>query len=117
MNTKLREAPSVRKTIFEHAPDSHGALDYLGRLDHQVKLRGFRIEFGDIESALLLHTGVKQAVVTVWERNKSERRLVAYVVPRVTGEVETDVWPDVARVTPSRCRRGRATAPTCQLSS
>jgi chromosome partitioning protein len=40
VNTKLREAPSVRKTIFEYAPDSHGALDYMGLVDHVRRLRG-----------------------------------------------------------------------------
>ena len=40
VNTKLREAPSVRKTIFEHAPDSHGALDYLALVDRVRSLRG-----------------------------------------------------------------------------
>jgi chromosome partitioning protein len=40
VNTKLREAPSVRKTVFEHAPDSHGALDYLGLVDRVRSLRG-----------------------------------------------------------------------------
>lgn len=40
VNTKLREAPSVRKTIFEHAPDSHGALDYLALVQRVRSLRG-----------------------------------------------------------------------------
>ncbi len=40
VNTKLREAPSVRKTIFEHAPDSHGALDYMALVDRVRSLRG-----------------------------------------------------------------------------
>jgi chromosome partitioning protein len=39
VNTKLREAPSVKKTIFEHAPDSHGAKDYLALVDHIANLR------------------------------------------------------------------------------
>ena len=40
VNTKLREAPSVKKTIFEHAPDSHGALDYMALVEHVRRLRG-----------------------------------------------------------------------------
>jgi chromosome partitioning protein len=40
VNTKLREAPSVRQTIFEYAPDSHGALDYMAVVDHVRRLRG-----------------------------------------------------------------------------
>jgi chromosome partitioning protein len=39
-NTKLAEAPSVKKTVFEHAPDSHGALDYRALVDHVRRLRG-----------------------------------------------------------------------------
>jgi chromosome partitioning protein len=39
-STKLREAPSLRKTIFEHAPDSHGAHDYRALVDHVRRLRG-----------------------------------------------------------------------------
>lgn len=40
VNTKLREAPSAKQTIFEYAPDSHGALDYLGLVERIVRLRG-----------------------------------------------------------------------------
>lgn len=40
VNTKLREAPSARQTIFEYAPESHGALDYMGLVDHVRRLRG-----------------------------------------------------------------------------
>ena len=39
-NTKLREAPSAKQTIFEYAPESHGALDYMGLVDHVRRLRG-----------------------------------------------------------------------------
>jgi chromosome partitioning protein len=40
VNTKLKEAPSAKQTIFEYAPDSHGALDYMGLVDHVRRLRG-----------------------------------------------------------------------------
>ncbi len=56
-----------------------GAIEYLGRLDHQIKLRGFRIELGEIEAALRAHPAVREAVVVA--RGEGEgQRLVAYVV-------------------------------------
>ena len=56
-----------------------GALDYLGRVDHQVKLRGLRIELGEIEAALLNLGCVREAAVAVRGEGDA-RRLVAYVV-------------------------------------
>jgi amino acid adenylation domain-containing protein len=58
-----------------------GAIEYLGRIDHQVKVRGFRIELGEIESALASHPAVREAAVAMRDERGS-RRLVAYVVPR-----------------------------------
>jgi amino acid adenylation domain-containing protein/FkbM family methyltransferase len=55
---------------------SDGTIEYLGRLDHQVKLRGLRIELGEIESALDAHPAVSQSVVLA-----DGQRLVAYLVP------------------------------------
>ncbi|HWM91847.1 MAG TPA: amino acid adenylation domain-containing protein [Thermoanaerobaculia bacterium] len=58
---------------------SDGEIEFLGRIDHQVKIRGVRIELGEIEAVLSGHPEVREAVVTVRERG-GERVLVAYVV-------------------------------------
>ncbi|UXA53236.1 non-ribosomal peptide synthase/polyketide synthase [Xanthomonas prunicola] len=57
-----------------------GALEYLGRNDHQVKLRGVRIELGEIEAALRGCDGVREAVVIARADTPSETQLVAYLV-------------------------------------
>ena len=59
----------------------NGDLEVLGRLDHQVKLRGFRIELQEIETALNGHTEVSEAVVALFGNDSAEPHLVAYFVP------------------------------------
>ena len=57
-----------------------GTLEFLGRLDHQVKVRGHRIELGEIETALDSHPDVRQAVALLHKDENDDKRLVAYVV-------------------------------------
>lgn len=59
---------------------SDGTIECLGRLDFQVKVRGFRVELGEIEAYLGKHPGVREVVVTVAEAELGQKRLVAYVV-------------------------------------
>ncbi|MFF5204854.1 amino acid adenylation domain-containing protein [Streptosporangium sp. NPDC000396] len=66
-----------------------GNLEFLGRIDHQVKLRGLRIELGEIETALRDSEGVADAVVIVREDTPGDKRLVAYLT--TSGEAEIDV--------------------------
>jgi nonribosomal peptide synthetase DhbF len=65
-----------------------GTLDFIGRADHQVKLRGLRIELGEIEAVLTQHPAVAQVAVLVREDRPGSRYLAAYVVVR--GSVDTD---------------------------
>ncbi len=58
-----------------------GSLEHLGRLDQQVKLRGFRVELGEVEATLRAHADVRDVVVTVRNRDTADARLVAYIVP------------------------------------
>jgi amino acid adenylation domain-containing protein len=81
-----------------YRPD--GAIDYLGRLDHQVKLRGFRIEIGEVEAALLAAGVLRECIVVAQDDPplagvQPDRRLVAYVVMtnderRTTNDQESD---------------------------
>ncbi|WP_183300986.1 non-ribosomal peptide synthetase, partial [Cupriavidus alkaliphilus] len=66
-----------------------GQIEYLGRLDHQVKIRGLRIELGEIEARLLAHGSVREAV-TIALTGDGPARLVAYAVPAAGAAIDTD---------------------------
>jgi amino acid adenylation domain-containing protein len=64
--------------LARYRPD--GNIEFLGRIDHQVKIRGSRVELGEIEVVLRQHPAVREAVVVTTETAQGDRRLVAYVV-------------------------------------
>ena len=65
--------------LGRYRPD--GNVEYAGRIDQQVKLRGFRIELVEIKAMLERHPAVQEAVVVLREDHPGEKRLVAYIVP------------------------------------
>jgi amino acid adenylation domain-containing protein len=69
-----------------------GALEFIGRRDGQVKVRGHRVELGEVERTLAAHPSLREAVVTAREDERDGSRLVAYAVPR------SDTAPDSAEL-------------------
>ena len=58
-----------------------GRLEFVGRMDRQVKVRGFRVELGEIEAAITMHPAVDQAVVLPRTDDTGQKRLIGYLVP------------------------------------
>ncbi len=82
VNDPFRDGQRLYKTgdLARHRPD--GTLDFLGRGDHQVKLRGHRIELGEIEAQLARHPSIRECVVVAREDTPGDPRLVAYCVAK-----------------------------------
>ncbi|MCP4153472.1 MAG: non-ribosomal peptide synthetase, partial [bacterium] len=68
-----------------------GKIEFLGRIDHQVKIRGHRVELGEIENRLVTHTGIKEAVVLVRKSKNRDNILCAYYVTENTPHPETSI--------------------------
>ncbi len=67
-----------------------GVLSYIGRIDRQIKLRGYRIELNEIELVLQSYPSIEAAAVSVWERLPGEKLLVAYMVPCQDQTIQQD---------------------------
>jgi len=100
-----------------------GDIEYLGRVDHQVKLRGLRIELGEIEAVLNRHPAARDAVVLARGDEPEEKRLIAYVVPNpeygvsnaeVTGAEQVSQWELVFDETYEQ--KSRSIDPTFNIS-
>ncbi|WP_245746056.1 non-ribosomal peptide synthetase [Nocardia altamirensis] len=80
--------------------NAHGELEYLGRTDFQVKLRGLRIELGDVEAALAAMPSIAHAVVVLRADTAAGEHLVAYVVPSAALDLDV-VRDDLAKRLPA----------------
>ena len=78
-----------------------GSIEFAGRVDRQVKIRGHRIEPGEVEAALARLPSVREAVVVMHGDTSDSRRLTAYVVPAQDSQpVPADLWRDLRRSLP-----------------
>ena len=59
-----------------------GNFECMGRIDHQIKIRGFRVEPSEIESYLMNYPDIKAAIVNVYQLNQKENSLIAYYIPK-----------------------------------
>jgi amino acid adenylation domain-containing protein len=78
---KVHDSPILYRTGDLGRWMSDGKIEFIGRVDHQVKVRGHRIDLGDIETTLRLHEHIREAVVIDREYVHGDTRLVAYIVP------------------------------------
>ncbi len=91
---KFIQAPHLGQDLIYCTGDlgcwlSDGNIEFLGRMDHQVKIRGLRIELGEIECKLLKHDKIKEVVVTIIADENRGNYLCAYIVPFSAGHLDT----------------------------
>ncbi|MFQ5635355.1 MAG: amino acid adenylation domain-containing protein, partial [Gammaproteobacteria bacterium] len=92
-----REPAAVYRTGDRARLTPAGDLEFCGRADEQVKLRGYRVEPGEIESVLRAHPDVRDAAVALRDAGNRRPRLVGYIVPRAPapGDGGAEFWPSV----------------------
>jgi len=79
-----------------------GSIEFLGRIDHQVKVRGFRVELGEVEAALRSHPTVGEAIAVVRGAEQHEAAIVAYVAAAAGASIDTsELLQHVAQHLPS----------------
>jgi len=81
-----QDSDNPKERIFKSSDlgykQSDGCIIHIGRSDSMVKLRGYRIDLGEIENVLMQHANVKEAAVIVKENQHGTKHIVAYVVPK-----------------------------------
>ena len=84
---KLHRDPKDENALIYRTGDlgaclADGFVIHRGRKDLLVKIRGFRVDISEVEHALLVHPGIKEAGVRAWDREEGEKYLAGYIVPR-----------------------------------
>jgi amino acid adenylation domain-containing protein/FkbM family methyltransferase len=81
--------------LARRLPD--GNIEFCGRVDHQVKVHGYRVELGEIESAVLAQGGIREAVVNALDDGSGNKQLVAYIVPK---RADQPLWDKSVHILP-----------------
>ena len=82
-NPFSKEGFALYKTGDIGAWREDGSILFYGRKDHQIKIRGFRVELGEIETQILKFPNIKNAVVIDYEDNDKNKQLVAYLIANI----------------------------------
>lgn len=87
--------------------NSDGTIQFLGRRDAQIKIRGHRVELSEIESVIVAHDQVKEAVVMLAQWPDAEDELIAFVVPEVSSVQEAEIYEQCSSLLPSYAHPNR----------
>ena len=68
-----------------------GSLEFLGRIDQQIKIRGYRVEPSEVETALARHGAVRESVVAARPDAMGENQLIAFLVLKTEGATSTEL--------------------------